>query len=497
MNQGIWEKEHLLSLALLSCVAGESIFLLGPPGTAKSMIARRLKNAFEEKKSFEYLMSRFSTPDEIFGPVSISKLKEEDIYERNTEGFLPSAVIVFLDEIWKAGPSIQNALLTAINEKIYQNGNRVIRLPMKGLIAASNELPAEDEGLEALWDRFLVRAVSNCIDDERTFYKMLRQKPATDIDIPPSLCITDQLYDQWQARIADIPVGDPILSAITAVREKHKQAAKEENARPFDFYVSDRRWKKIVHLMQASAFLNGRTEINHSDLFLLFHTLWNRTETIPAILKIVTEALFADIEKNVASVEKELGKLPPAEPQPHWQQPNDIFRTYNYFYIKLLNFPKGTCYFYKYDYPYIHSDKDDDGVLYWDAQQCAYFIHRIDLSQPFSASQIGSDIQNVKFSRFPGGLSVDGRNYPIERNSAAPEPSEPSAPLSSSDDLQETINAVKESLALRLDSLKNPPNLFVSATDLNLAKKYVARLEKRINETEIKLISLQPHAYGK
>ena len=177
LSQGVFEKEHVLAMALLSAIAGESIFLLGPPGTAKSLVARRLKLAFKDGNAFEYLMSRFSTPDEIFGPVSISLLKNEDRYERVVDGFLPTATIVFLDEIWKAGPSIQNALLTAINERIFQNGRNTLNLPMKALIAASNELPAEDEGLEALWDRFLVRMVSNCIKSESTFFKMIKQKP--------------------------------------------------------------------------------------------------------------------------------------------------------------------------------------------------------------------------------------------------------------------------------------------------------------------------------
>ena len=103
ISEGLFEKEHIMSLALLSTLAGESIFLLGPPGTAKSMIARRLKMIFRQGSSFEYLMSRFSTPDEIFGPVSISKLKEQDIYERIVDDYLPTSTIVFLTKYGKRG----------------------------------------------------------------------------------------------------------------------------------------------------------------------------------------------------------------------------------------------------------------------------------------------------------------------------------------------------------------------------------------------------------
>lgn len=136
LNQNLYGKEEAVRLALLSAVANESIFFMGPPGTAKSMISRRIAAAFkdfyedgkfttENGGYFEYLMNEFSTPDEICGPVDLSALNEKPSrYERQTEGYLPSAKVAFLDEIWKSGPAILNTLLTIINEKKFHNGKR-------------------------------------------------------------------------------------------------------------------------------------------------------------------------------------------------------------------------------------------------------------------------------------------------------------------------------------------------------------------------------------
>ena len=193
LGAGAFEREEVIGLSLLAALAGESIFLLGVPGVGKSMVARRLKMAFRNARSFEYLMSRFSTPDEIFGPVSISKLKDEDTYERVVDGYLPTADVVFLDEIWKAGPAIQNSLLTAINEKIFRNGDKDLTLPLKGIIAASNELPAEGEGLEALWDRFLIRYIVRPIGDRMNF-KALLSDEHVEPNVDYELTFTNEEY---------------------------------------------------------------------------------------------------------------------------------------------------------------------------------------------------------------------------------------------------------------------------------------------------------------
>ena len=258
ISVGIYGKGTIMSKVLLCAIAGESMFILGPPGTAKSLIARRLKSVFKDAKAFEYLMSRFSTPDEIFGPVSISKLKNEDKYERLVEDYLPDASVVFLDEIWKAGPAIQNSLLTAINERVFKNGTSLIKLPMKVLIAASNELPEEDQGLEALWDRFLIRVVSNSIDDESLFFDMVKNEIPLEIELPDNLVIHEDEYNCWQMEIKKILIPDDVCSIVSVLRKQLIIEGDKEGHQQSDFYVSDRRWKKVFRLMQTSAFLNGR-----------------------------------------------------------------------------------------------------------------------------------------------------------------------------------------------------------------------------------------------
>jgi len=340
MNRGIYEKETEISLSLLAALAGESIILLGPPGVAKSMVARQLKTAFKNARSFEYLMSRFSTPDEIFGPVSIQKLKTSDTYERAVEGYLPTADVVFLDEIWKAGPAIQNTLLTVINEKIFRNGNREMHLPLKLLVAASNELPAKGEGLEALWDRFVIRIESRPIKLEKNFRAMLLEAPTdflgptdftdstdfsgskgksdstdfsdsadfTDSTDFSDLKITAEEYAEWAEKICKIGVKEEVLDAISAIRKSLRAVNVDEAAERRNIYVSDRRWKNIVRLLRTSAFMQDREEVAICDLLPIYHCLWQEPEERDAIRSIVIRALFSPFAEKLVEMKNALAE---------------------------------------------------------------------------------------------------------------------------------------------------------------------------------------------
>ncbi|MBD0399910.1 AAA family ATPase [Flammeovirga sp. EKP202] len=292
LGEDLHEKEDVLSLALLSAIAGESIFMLGPPGVGKSMIARRLKYAFKGGDSFEYLMNRFSTPDEIFGPISISKLSKEDKYERLTDNYLPGSSVVFLDEIWKAGPSIQNALLTVLNEKVFRNGEQEIEVKVHALLSASNELPAKGEGLEAIWDRFLVRVYVDRIIDEQKFFDMITSSKLTNPVVREELKFDETEVDSWSPLIDSVKVPLEVLSVISIVRkyiERFNQSTGTEVEK--NIYVSDRRWHKIVRLIRTSAFMNGRERVDLSDCFLIANCIWHSPDQIDMVRQWVTRAV--------------------------------------------------------------------------------------------------------------------------------------------------------------------------------------------------------------
>lgn len=284
------ERDEAVRLGLLAAAAGESLFLLGPPGTGKSLIARRLQQAFRDATSFSYLMGRFSTPDEVFGPLSIRALRDEDRYERATEHYLPDADVVFLDEIWKASPPIQNALLTALNERRFRNGTREVSIPMKVFIGASNELPSDADEAAAFWDRFLIRLVVNPIDDSEAFAALLAETddPYRDV-VPDELRLSDEEYRRLREAERTVTLPPNVVDLLSAIRRS--LATGDDDAAPV--YVSDRRWKKIGGLLRMSALLHGRTHVEPIDCAIVRACAWSTLEERERVASVVSSELAA------------------------------------------------------------------------------------------------------------------------------------------------------------------------------------------------------------
>ncbi|WP_114766991.1 ATPase RavA domain-containing protein [Vibrio rhodolitus] len=317
LSDGVYEREDTIKMCLLAALAGESVFLLGPPGIAKSLIAKRLIQAFDNSSYFEYLMTRFSTPEEVFGPLSIQELKDNGRYVRLTQGYLPTAQVVFLDEIWKAGPAILNTLLTVVNEKTFKNGSDIERVPMRLLVSASNELPDEDSGLEALYDRMLVRIFVNRIQDKQNFKSMLTVGTNQEAQIPPGLAITDQEYHLWQQELEQLKLTDDVFEKLYQFKSLLEQKAEQAGVEfaQSDMYVSDRRWKKSVKLLKASAYFNGRDAINPLDLLLLQDCLWNSAESRDIVWQVIKEFALKyafdqqEVEQQIAFCREELNDV--------------------------------------------------------------------------------------------------------------------------------------------------------------------------------------------
>ena len=255
LERGLIERGREVRLALLAALAGEHSLLIGPPGTAKSELARRLHRAFAGASYFERLLTRFSVPEELFGPLSISAL-EHDRYERHTAGFLPEASIAFIDEVFKANSAILNALLTLLNEREFDNGAGRQRCPLVSVIGATNEVPADEVG-EAFFDRFLLRLPVSPVS-ETGFGALLELEPARDEN--PATALDEADRAALAARAARVCLGEAVARLLAELRGWLAQGG---------HYVSDRRWVKIAALLRVAAASEGRPSVAVWDLWLL------------------------------------------------------------------------------------------------------------------------------------------------------------------------------------------------------------------------------------
>jgi MoxR-like ATPase len=258
LRQIFLERGELIDGTLCALLSSQHLLIIGPPGTAKSMLADEICRRIEGAGYFQWLLTRFSTPEELFGAVSLKALEQDD-YRRVTAHKLPEAHIAFLDEIFKANSSILNAILALINERIFHNGKEIVPVPLLTLFGASNELPEDDE-LTALYDRFLLRFVVSYIAEDFRFLRMLEAAaPAERTTIT-----LDELREmQKQAGGLRIPAG--IYRSIADIRRELKKKSLEP---------SDRRYRQCLGLLQAHAYLAGQEEVRDSDLFFIEHALW-------------------------------------------------------------------------------------------------------------------------------------------------------------------------------------------------------------------------------
>lgn len=492
IGRGVYEKDEELLLSLLAALAGESILLLGPPGIAKSMIARRIKYAFRDARSFDYLMSRFSTTDEVFGPVSISRLKTSDSYERSIDGYLPTADVAFLDEIWKAGPAIQNTLLTVINEKLFRNGNKELRLPLKILIGASNELPAQGEGLEALWDRFIIRVVCKPISDEKNFRKMLLGSDENNI-AESDLAISEEEYAKWQKEIKDVTVTEDVLQVITEIRRQLHSVKIKDSSVQRDIYVSDRRWKKIVMLLKASAFMHDRTQTDVSDVFVAHHCLWNNPEEYDDLKQIVMKAMGAAITEKIGRMRQMLNSdlratnVNQAIKEIEKTGQDTELKIYDKYYYYVVNHGTGNTYIFLADLRRMtiytpeqikHMVTPLQGIMYHPANEPWRTVIRL-LDKVGYDTAAEKELESVNLYRDDTHLYINGVRYDIDMLAPGEEQTAMNKTKAVSQiDYPSEIESLATEITVLEHQLAN--NMFISSDDRRGIEHYLASVKKSI-----------------
>ena len=267
----ILERETAVDMALLALLTGEHLLLLGPPGTAKSLLARSICERIQGSRYFERLLTKFSVPEEIFGPLSLSAL-EHDEYKRVTQGTLVEAHIGFIDEVFKANPSILNAMLGLMNERVFHEAGRAIPVPLLSLFGASNELPADDS-LHALFDRFLLRVTVQGVVGDDSFRQLLSFTPTA-----PVATVTLTELQAAQQEVAQVHLTPDAIEALLVMKRELEMEG---------IIASDRRWKACAKLIKARAWLEGETQASSDHGEVLTHALWSEPGHIRAVERVV------------------------------------------------------------------------------------------------------------------------------------------------------------------------------------------------------------------
>ncbi|MFJ8066336.1 AAA family ATPase [Psychrobacillus sp. NPDC096426] len=295
LNSKFFERENEVEGILVALLSRQHMLMIGPAGTAKSALSSELSKIIEGTTYFQWLLTKFSTPEEVFGPLSLKDL-EQGVYQRITKTKMPEANLVFLDEIFKANSAILNSLLTLINERLFYNNGSPVQVPLMSVIGASNEYPEEEEGLDALLDRFLLRYEINLIADETNFVSMLKAAGQT-IQMP-FMTMEELLHLQFLTDKVVIP--DEVYQALSKIRVE----LRDEGIRP-----SDRRFKQSLSVLQARALTNQRQVVQMDDITILENVLWEKVDQKDAVSYIIRNHAHDAITQTLYSIQDEANEV--------------------------------------------------------------------------------------------------------------------------------------------------------------------------------------------
>lgn len=281
LKGSLFERDDEIEGILAAILSDTNLLLLGPPGTAKSLMARLVCKAFDGKY-FEWLVHKFTTPEDLFGPISLKSM-EQDVYRRVTTGKLPESNVAFVDEIWKSSDAVLNTLLTIVNEKVFHNNGVPTKVPLLTMVGASNELP-EGDSLAALYDRFILRYWVRPLQDESNFLNLLKCENSD-----PKTKISLEELEKMKDAVSKVKVSNEVLNTLLEIKNDLKTKG---------ITSSDRRWKMIIKVLCAVAYLRGRDEISQDDFDVLCNTLWDDPKEQKTIMEIV--AKYANPLKTIA-----------------------------------------------------------------------------------------------------------------------------------------------------------------------------------------------------
>lgn len=274
LGDEFFERRAHLEAIWIGLLADANTYLLGPPGTGKSLMVRAASERVTGADYWEILLDRQLPLESIFGPLDIVHFRNTGEYHRNVTGYAPTAHFAFLDEVGKAGPAVLNPMLTWLNEKLYHNNSKPMSCNLLTAVGASNE--ELEEELEALWDRWMLRLQVEPIQEPSNFAALISQplqKPAN-----PTTVTLDEILQARNVEVPNVTIPPGVVDNIL----KMKAQLKSEHIDP-----SDRRWKKAMQILRAQAWLNGRSSVDEDDLSILQHVLWEVVEQVKKVEEIV------------------------------------------------------------------------------------------------------------------------------------------------------------------------------------------------------------------